>query len=79
MRHVIKDKWIGACVLRQLNDMYGSFLAACVLLRELSLFHVEFRLRFANIVSYKIILISSLFSFLVLFNPAVQVRTAAAL
>jgi len=36
-------------------------------------------LRFANVTSNKIILTSMLFSFLVFFNPAVQVRTTVVL
>jgi len=90
MKHVIKDKWIGVYVLRQLYDMSGSFLASRILLRELSFIHTEFRLfigilrcticmfltfnilRFASVTSYKIILTSSLFSFLAFFNPAVK-------
>ena len=44
MKRAIKDKLIGACVLRQLHDISGSFLPTRILLRELSFFHSEFLL-----------------------------------
>jgi len=53
MKHVIKYKWIGVCVLRQLHDMPCSFLATRILLRDLSFLHTEFRL-FVGILRCKI-------------------------
>jgi hypothetical protein len=67
-------------LLRELSFFHTEFRLFIGILRCIMCIFLTCNIvRFASITSYKIILTSTLFSFLVLFNPAVQVRTAVVL